>query len=523
MTRVPSMTPAADSSGSATFSASSDPTGSTGRPGSTAGAPSELWRWSARALSEALRRREVSAREALQAHHDRIDAVNPQLNAVVIEDREGAQRRAAEADERAAALGSRAVEELPRLHGLPMTHKDTHLVAGIRSTSGSRLTDVVPTTDDLIVARLRAAGVNPTGKNNVPEFAAGSHTFNDLFGATGNPYAPDLSCGGSSGGAAVTLATGIQTLADGSDMGGSLRNPAAFCNVVGYRPYLGLVPLVPTRDAWAWLARTGPMAREVADIALAMTVLTGPDGRIAYDCPVVAEEFDPLVEASVDPSARPLAGLRIGFTLDFGLGVPLDAEVARVVGEQRAVFEALGARVDDTCPNLRTADLVFDAARAIDMAIKLRELVTRHPDGVKPEVRWNVEHGRQLTGDELMDATLARTRLRSELDRWFSRYDVLVAPTSQVLPFPFDQRYPQVIAGQEMGSYVEWMRSCTLVSAMGGPAVSMPAGFGRGADGRELPVGLQIVGREGAEVGVLRIAQAYEAATRHVDRRPELG
>lgn len=508
--KVPGMTPTAAGSGSGTRSGSDSD-------------PSELWRWSARDLSAALRRREVSAREALDAHFARIDAVNPQLNAVVIEDREGARERAAQADERSAALGDARADELPPLHGLPMTHKDTHNVAGIRSTSGSKLTDVVPAADDLIVARLRAAGVNPTGKNNVPEFAAGSHTFNDLFGATGNPYAPDLSCGGSSGGAGVAVATGIQSLADGSDMGGSLRNPAAFCNVVGFRPSLGVVPLVPTRDAWAWLARTGPMAREVADIALAMTVLTGPDARIAYDCPVAADAFAPLIEASADPDARPLEGVRIGFTLDFGLGVPLDAEVARVVGEQRAVFEALGARVDDVAPNLRTADLVFDAARAIDMAIKLRELVTRHPDGVKPEVRWNVQHGQQLTGHELMDATLARTRLRGELERWFSRYDVLVAPTSQVLPFPFDQRYPEVIAGQQMGSYVEWMRSCTLVSAMGGPAISMPAGFGRAADGRELPVGLQIAGRHGADVEVLRIARAYEAATRHVDRRPDVG
>lgn len=195
--------------------------------------PTQLWAWNARDLCGALRRREVSAREALAAHHERIDAVNGPLNAVVIEDREGAQARAAAADELAARTAS---EELPPLHGLPMTHKDTHLVAGIRSTMGSALTDVVPTTDDLVIARLRGAGVNSTGKNNVPEFAAGSHTFNELFGATGNPYDPSVSCGGSSGGAAVTLATGIQALADGSDMGGSLRNPAAFCNVVGYRP-----------------------------------------------------------------------------------------------------------------------------------------------------------------------------------------------------------------------------------------------------------------------------------------------
>ena len=479
----------------------------------------DLWQWTARDLSRALRRREVSAREALAAHHARIDAVNPTLNAVVIEDRDGARARAAQADELAARTPA---DELPALHGLPMTHKDTHLVAGIRSTMGSALTDVVPTSDDLVVARLRGAGVNSTGKNNVPEFAAGSHTFNEIFGATGNPYAPQRSCGGSSGGAAVTLATGIQSLADGSDMGGSLRNPAAFCNVVGFRPSAGVLPVAPTRDAWAWLSRSGPMAREVADVALAMTVLAGPDPRVALPCPVAGEAFAPLVDTRPDPAGRPLAGLRVGFTLDFGLGVPLEPETERVVATTRSVFEGLGAQVSDSCPNLRTADGVFDTHRALAMALSLRELVARYPDRVKPEVRWNVERGVALTGTDVMDATAARTRLRSELGRWFARFDVLVAPTSQVLPFALDERYPEQIAGVPMASYVEWMRSCTLTSAMGGPAASVPAGFGVADSGEELPVGLQIVGRHGDDVRVLAVAQAFEAATRYVDRRPPL-
>ncbi len=480
----------------------------------------ELWRWSARDLTGALRRREISAREALAAHHARIDAVDGPLNAVVIEDRAGAQARAAAADELAARTDP---ADLPPLHGLPMTHKDTHLVAGIRSTMGSALTDVVPTKDDLVIARLRGAGVNSTGKNNVPEFAAGSHTFNDLFGATGNPYDPSVSAGGSSGGAAVTLATGIQALADGSDMGGSLRNPAAFCNVVGYRPSAGVLPAAPTRDAWAWLARPGPMAREVADIALAMTVLAGPDPRVALPCPVAPGGYAPLIDAHVDPDARPLAGLRVGLTVDFGVGVPVEPAVAAAVRAAGDVLAGLGAHVADSCPDLRTADTVFDTQRALDMALSLRELVARYPDQVKPEVRWNVERGVALTGTDVMDATAARTRLRSAVARWHERVDVLVAPTSQLLPFPLTQRYPQVIDGHTLTTYVEWMRSCTLVSAMGGPAVSVPAGFAArpdAADRPELPVGLQITGAHGDDVRVLAVAQAYEAATRHVDRRP---
>ncbi|GAB97014.1 amidase [Kineosphaera limosa] len=487
--------------------------------------PPDLWRWSARDLATALRTRRVSAREALAAHHERIDAVNPQVNAVVIEDREGARARAAAADELAATTPP---EQLPPLHGLPMTHKDTHLVAGIRSTMGSALTDVVPTSDDLIIARLRAAGANSTGKNNVPEFAAGSHTFNELFGATGNPYAPHLSCGGSSGGAAVVLATGIQALADGSDLGGSLRNPAAFCNVVGYRPSAGIVPVAPTKDAWAWLTISGPMAREVADIALAMSVLAGPDPRVALPCPVDAQAFAPLITATPDPDARPLHGLRVGFTVDFGLGMPVQEPVAQVVIAAREVFDRLGAQVSDACPNLRTADEVFDTYRALAMALSLRELVARYPEEVKPEVGWNVERGVELTGTDLMNATAARTRLRAQVARWFSRFDVLLAPTAQVLPFDLTQRYPEQIAGQPMSSYVDWMRSCSIVSAMGSPAISVPAGFApadptaTGSGTPELPVGLQIIGAHGDDVRVLAVAQAFEAATRHVDRRPHL-
>lgn len=480
----------------------------------------DLCWWSARDLAAALRTRQVSAREALAAHHRRIDEVNPPLNAVVIEDRAGALARAEAADERAAGSGP---ADLPPLHGLPMTHKDTHLVAGIRSTMGSALTDVVPTADDLIIARLRAAGVNPTGKNNVPEFAAGSHTFNELFGATGNPYAPELSCGGSSGGAAVTLATGIQALADGSDMGGSLRNPAAFCNVVGFRPSAGVLPVAPTKDPWAWVMRTGVMARDVADVALGMSVLAGPDPRVALPCPLTGADFAGLVDAQPDPCAAPLAGLRVGFTLDFGLGVPVQPAVAEVVEQAAQVFTDLGAQVSPACPNLRTADEVFDVARASAMALSLRDVVERYPDEVKPEVRWNVERGVELTGSQIMDATSARARLRSELARWFGRFDVLVAPTSQVLPFPLTLRFPEEIAGVAMETYVDWMRSCTLVSAMGGPAVSVPGGFASGtgvAGTPELPVGVQIAGAAGDDVRVLAVAQAFEAATRHVDRRP---
>ncbi|WP_267128864.1 amidase family protein, partial [Ornithinicoccus halotolerans] len=250
-------------------------------PGRGGGA-AELLSLSTVALSRALRHREVSAREVLQAHLDRIEQVNDTVNAVVTLVPEQAMAAAEQADELAATVPP---GELPPLHGVPMTHKDTHLTAGIRTTFGSPVhAGLVPRESDLVVERLQQAGVVTTGKNNVPEFAAGSHTFNEVFGTTANPYDTARSAGGSSGGAAVALATRIQPLADGGDMGGSLRNPAAFCNVVGFRPSAGVLPVAPTRNAWAWLSRTGPMARTVHDIALAMSVLAGPDPRVPLAC-----------------------------------------------------------------------------------------------------------------------------------------------------------------------------------------------------------------------------------------------
>ncbi|WP_452444526.1 amidase [Nocardiopsis aegyptia] len=271
----------------------------------------EIQQMTATTLVRAIRNREVSAREAVDAHLDRIEEVNPAVNAVVTVDPEGA-RAAAEAADRLTASGA----DLPPLHGLPMTHKDTHAVAGMRSTLGSRVfADHVPAEDDAIVARLRDAGVIATGKSNVPEFGAGSHTFNDVFGTTTNPYDPARSAGGSSGGVAAAVAGGIQPLGEGSDMGGSLRIPASFCNVVGFRPSHGVIPAPAAANDWAWLARTGPMAREVADIALFMSAVAGPSERVVPPAPLTGSDFSA-------PEAGDLRGVRIGWSPDFGLGVP---------------------------------------------------------------------------------------------------------------------------------------------------------------------------------------------------------
>ncbi|MUN63399.1 amidase [Kocuria sediminis] len=483
----------------------------------SARADTSLLELSARELSAAIRQRSVSAREVLDAHFARIDAVNPAINAVVTQVREAAQQAAARADELSATTPA---DELPPLHGVPMTHKDTHATAGIRTTLGSPVfAEQVPDHDDLIIARLRAAGVISTGKNNVPEFAAGSHTFNELFGTTHNPYDRARSAGGSSGGAAAAIASRIQPLGDGSDMGGSLRNPAAFCNVVGFRPSAGVLPLAPSPDAWAWLGRSGPIARSVDDIVLAMSVLAGPDPRVPLACPVERAAFRTLAaEELPDPDARPLAGVRIGLSTDFGLGVPVEAEIVEVLREQARVFEQLGAVVEEAVPDLRDADEVFDVTRAFDMAVNLRTLVAEHREQVKPEVVWNVEKGLALTGPQLMDAALARTRLHEAIRAFFGDYDLLLCPTSQVLPFPSEERWPRTVAGVEMQTYVEWMRSATLISATGCPAVSVPGGFSSAG----LPVGLQLVAAHGRDVELLRAARAYDVATRHTDRAPAL-
>jgi amidase len=465
-----------------------------------------LHEMSAVELTGAIRRREVSAREALEAHFDRIDAVNGPINAVITEDRQGATALAEAADE---LLMSGA--DVPPLHGLPMTHKDTHNTKGLRTTQGSSIfRDFVPTFDDLIIRRLKSAGVVTTGKTNVPEFAAGSHTFNEVFGTTLNPYDTSRSAGGSSGGVAASIAARIQPLGDGSDMGGSLRIPASFCNVVGYRPSIGVVPSLPTRNAWAWLARNGLMARDVEDIALGMTAIAGPDSAMPYAYPI---------EGSFGASLqRDLTGLRIGWSPDFGLRVPVDLEVLRVLERQLQVFTDLGAIVEEAAPDLRDADRVFGTTRAFDFVLGLGDLVEKYGDAIKPEIRWNVEQGLQLTAQDMVDAALARTRLDAGMRRYFGTYDVFASPTAQVLPFDATERYPTSVNGVEFETYLDWMRSACLVSATGLPAVSVPAGFSD--DG--LPVGLQLAMPHGKDVELLQVAYAFEQATGWAKRAPEL-
>ena len=458
-------------------------------------------------LATLLRDREISARDLLEAHLERIGKLNPEINAVVTLDADGA-RTAADAADAALASG----RPVGPLHGLPVAHKDTHATGGMRTTWGSPLhADTVPARDELVVARLKAAGAIRVGKTNVPEFAAGSHTFNPVFGVTHNPYRHGLSAGGSSGGAAAALAAGFVPLAEGSDMGGSLRNPAAFCNVVGLRPTPGRVPTWPAPMGWSQVSVQGPMGRTVSDVALQLSAIAGPDRRVP-----ISLDDDPASFAAPLPTS--LRGLRVAWAPDLGGRVPVAPAITAVLSASIGVFEKLGATVEKDCPDLSGADEVFGTLRAWLFDASFGELVRKNPDKVKQTIRWNAEAGAKLTGADVGRAEILHTKLFEQVVAFFDRYDVLLAPTTQVLPFPVEVEYPTEVAGVALGDYLQWMRSCTLISATGCPALSVPGGFT--PDG--LPVGLQVIGAPRADRRVLEVGHAFEQATRFGERRPAL-
>ena len=459
----------------------------------------------ARAMVRATHAGDVSARELLELHLARIDEVNPSVNAVVSLDAERALQAASAADRHRAGGG-----ELGPLHGLPFAVKDTHALAGWRTTYGSPLlADNVAEHDELLVARIRAAGAIMIGKTNVPEFAAGSHTFNAVFGVTRNPYDLSRSAGGSSGGAAAALAAGMVPLADGSDMGGSLRNPASFCNVVGLRPSLGRVPEWPQLNGWEATAVGGPMARTVADLSLLLSVIAGPHPRAPQS--LAAEDF-------TAPQPRELAGLRVAFAPDLGGQLEVDDGVRAVVHLAATAFADAGAHVTPAHPDLREAEWVFRTLRAWNFHARFAEQLAERPDGFKPALADNIRAGADLTGDDIARAYLQRTALGNRMVDFFDRYDVLLMPVSQVPPFLVEEEYPTTISGKPMTTYLDWMRSAYVITVTGCPAISVPAGFTPAG----LPVGIQLVARHNQERRLLEIAAAFEALTRVGERRPQI-
>lgn len=451
-----------------------------------------------------IERRELSSRELLDAHLAQIERYNGQLNAIVTLVPELAQRSAAEADERQAAG-----EPLGPLHGLPVAHKDLVVTRGIRTTFGSPIyADFVPDEDALIVQRLRAAGAVTVGKTNTPEFGAGSQTYNEVFGETPNPYDPSRTCGGSSGGAAVALATGMIPIADGSDTGGSLRNPASFCNVVGLRTSPGRVPVWPSEMGWFPISVQGPMARTVEDTALMLSAIAGPDDR----SPISIDQPGSLFSRDLE---RDFHGTSIAWIRDLG-GLPVDPDVTAAIDRQRPVFETLGCRVDDAEPDFSDADQAFKAWRAWKFEHRFRELLQTHREALKDTIVWNAEEGERLSGPELATIESRRTQLYQRVREFMQQHEFLVLPVSQVPPFDISQRYVQEINGIQMETYIDWMKSCYYISAIGLPAISVPCGFT--PDG--LPIGVQIVGRHQDDWGVLQLAYAFQQATAFGRQRP---
>ena len=462
----------------------------------------------AREMVAAVAAKEISARELLDLHLARIADTNPDVNAVVSLDEERARAGAAEADERLARG-----EPVGPLHGLPHAFKDTHEVAGWRTTFGSPLREnYVPKRDDLVAERIRGAGVVTIGKTNVPEWAAGSHTFNPIFGTTRNPYDLTRSAGGSSGGAAAALASGMVPLADGSDMGGSLRNPASFNNVVGLRPSPGRVPSWPTTNAWELTSVGGPMARNVEDLALLLSVLAGPSRRAPLSLETPGSVFAPPVHGD-------LTGVRVALSVDLGGAFQVDHAVADVVRAQAAVFEAHGAGVEDAHPVLHSADAAFRTLRAWVFQYRFRTLLEKRPDGFKPSLRDNIQLGADLTGGDVAKAYQQLTSIQDRMRAFFEIYDVLALPVNQVPPFSADEEYPATINGEPQATYLDWMRSAYLITVTGCPAISVPAGF----TPEGWPVGIQLVGPARGERRLLEVARAFEQATRVGDRRPTIG
>jgi len=479
-----------------------------GRPAPDGGKPDPLVYSDARHLASQLANGSLSAREVMQAFLARIESCNPVVNAVcTLLPEEEALRLADEADRQRLAGAS-----LGPLHGLPIAVKDLSQTRGMRTTMGSPIfADHIPEEDSLLVQRLKAAGALVIGKTNTPEFGTGSHTFNPLFGVTRNPYDTGRSAGGSSGGAAAALACGMLPLADGSDMGGSLRNPAAFCNVVGLRPSMGRVPNWPNAMAWqSRLGVEGPMARSVQDCALLLSVLAGPDERD----PLSIQEDPGQFTQALD---HDFSGSRIGWTPDLGF-LPVEREVAAICAGTLAHWRDCGFEIDEACPDLDGAMDVFKVLRASYYAQFGGPLLVAHRDLMKDTVIQNIEAGLKLSATDITAADARRTQLFVNVLRFFQNHDFLLLPSTQVSPFPVETEWVTEIEGQSLPSYLDWMSICCIITVFGLPAISVPCGF----TARGLPVGIQIVGKPRADLQVLRAAHALEQATGYGLQRPPL-
>ncbi len=446
-----------------------------------------------------LGRKEVSARELLNAHLAQIHAVNGEVNAVVALDAEVAQTKADAVDQM--IFDGQTPGPLA---GLVTAHKDLELTKDFPTTFGSPLFENNrPTTNSILVQRMADAGAVALGKTNVPEFGAGSHSFNPVYGTTLNPYDRTRSAGGSSGGAAVALASNMVAIADGSDMGGSLRNPAAWNNVVGFR---NSPRMVPSADGdWSILGIQGAMGRTVDDLVLLLKVIGQPHLADPLSRPLELPDKIPPVDHP----------LRVAVSPDLG-GLPIEADVRAVLDTMYAVVEDLGWQVQEAEPNMSRADECFGVLRSFAFATGPLSSAGESIKETKATIQDEVARGSQLSGQEVAKAQAQLLRLWKNSVQFFQNYDIMLAPVTQLSPFDAKLEYPAVVDGQESERYIDWMRSCCRVTTMGMPALSLPAGFTDAG----LPVGVQIIGGPWQDLMVLRAAKAIEAVTNHWQRRP---
>jgi amidase len=462
----------------------------------------EICRLGATALAGLIRSRKLSAREVVTAFLDRIDAVNPRYNAIVsLRPREDVLRDADAADA-AVARG----DTLGPLHGLPQAIKDLAQTKGLRTTYGSPLfADFVPTTDTVSVERIRRAGAVIIGKTNVPEMGLGSHTYNPVFGITRNAYDPGKSAGGSSGGAAVALALRMLPVADGSDMGGSLRNPAAFNNVFGFRPSQGRVPYAPVADAYfSQLSTEGPMARSIEDLALLLSVQSGYDARapLSLDGPGIGRD----AASRGDPK-----GLRVAWLGDLGGHLAFEPGILELCQQGLSLFADLGCHVEPIAPAFDWEKLwqAFVVIRHFNVGGRYRALYDDPAKRrlLKPEMQWEIEGGKRLGALDVFAAAEVRTSWYGRVLELFGAYDALLLPTAQVFPFTAEVHWPDCINGRAMDSYHRWMEVVVPGTLSGCPVISVPVGFNAGG----LPMGMQIIGRPRGDRALLQLAQAYES------------
>jgi amidase len=463
-------------------------------------------------LGAAIAARQVSCVEVMTAHLNQVEALNPKVNAIVaLQDRDALMVQARLCDDQVAR------GEIPGpLHGFPHAVKDLAWVKGIVSTSGSPiLKDFVPTEDALFVERLRAAGAVFIGKTNTPEFGKGSHSYNPVYGVTRNPYDTSKSAGGSSGGAAVALALRMVPLADGSDYGGSLRNPAGWNNVFGFRTSFGVVPAAGPEVWLPTMGVVGPMARSVPDLALLLSVLAGYDPRAPLSADGAGARF-------LEPLEADFSGNRIAWLGDFNGFAPHEPGVLDVCRTALKTFEDLGCVVEAAIP-----DYPLEAVWAALLKLRAWQasggLLDFYNDPatralLKPEVIFEIESGLKLTAFDITEASTVRSAWSAAVRRLFERYDYLVAPTAQVFPFDVGEAWPRQIAGHEMGAYHEWMKANFLITMSGCPALAMPAGFGP----QGLPIGLQIAAPVREDFACLQLGHAYEQAAKWTRRLPPL-